>query len=170
AAGRVAVGVNPASRELARYRAVRSGGPRLGRPSAIASSWRGSVTTAASRRAPAAVAWMMCSCRRPPPRFRWLVAGPSWGSSADFSDGVCDGGGAVVVRGEAGIGKSALLSEAGRLAAAQGLRVLTTTGGQSEAEIAFAGLYQLLRPVLDQVDRLPQPQRGAVLAAFGRTD
>src|SRR5215510_748722 len=75
---------------------------------------------------------------------------------------VRDGGGAVVVRGEAGIGKSALLSEVARLAVAQQLRVLTTTGVQSEAQIAFAGLYQLLRPVLDQVDRLPPPQRGAV--------
>jgi DNA-binding CsgD family transcriptional regulator len=83
---------------------------------------------------------------------------------------VRDGGGAVVVRGEAGIGKSALLSEAARLAAAQRLRVLTTAGVQSEAQIAFAGLYQLLRPVLDQVDGLPPPQRAAVLAAFGRTD
>jgi DNA-binding CsgD family transcriptional regulator len=83
---------------------------------------------------------------------------------------VRDGGGAVVVRGEAGIGKSALLAQAARLAAAQQVRILTTTGVHSEAQIAFAGLYQLLRPVLDQVDRLPQPQRSAVLAAFGRTD
>jgi DNA-binding CsgD family transcriptional regulator len=85
-------------------------------------------------------------------------------------EGVRDAGGAVVVRGEAGIGKSALLAEAARLAAAAQIRVLTTTGVQSEAQIAFAGLYQLLRPVLDHVERLPQPQRGAVLAAFGRTD
>ncbi|WP_345144398.1 ATP-binding protein [Dactylosporangium darangshiense] len=80
------------------------------------------------------------------------------------------GGGSVVVRGEAGIGKSALLSEAAWSAAEQQLRVLRTAGVQSEAQIAFAGLHQLLRPVLDQVERLPQPQRGAVLAAFGRTD
>jgi predicted ATPase len=83
---------------------------------------------------------------------------------------VGDGGGAVVVRGEAGIGKSALLSAAARLAEAQQVPVLTTTGVQSEAQIAFAGLYQLLRPVLHHVDRLPQPQRGAILAALGRTD
>src|SRR5438477_11234064 len=71
-----------------------------------------------------------------------------------------DGGGAVLVRGEAGIGKSALLSEAVRLAAAQQVRVFTATGVQSEAQITFAGLHRLLRPVLDQVDRMPQPQRG----------
>ena len=83
---------------------------------------------------------------------------------------VGDGGGATVVRGEAGIGKSALLSEVARLAVARHMRILTTTGVQSEAQIAFAGLYQLLRPILDQADRLPPPQRSAVLAAFGRSD
>ncbi|WP_426512014.1 AAA family ATPase [Dactylosporangium sp. McL0621] len=81
-----------------------------------------------------------------------------------------DGGGAAVVRGEAGIGKSALLAAAVRAAGEQNLRVLATTGLQSEAQIAFAGLYQLLRPVLEQVERLPRPQRDAVLAAFGRGD
>ncbi|GIJ71318.1 ATP-binding protein [Virgisporangium ochraceum] len=81
-----------------------------------------------------------------------------------------DGGGAVLVRGEVGIGKSALLQEAARVARAARVRVLTTTGVPSEAQIPFAGLYQLLRPILGQADRLPTPQRGAVLAAFGRTD
>jgi predicted ATPase len=81
-----------------------------------------------------------------------------------------DRGGAVVVRGEAGIGKSALLVEASRVAAAGGLRVLSTAGVQSEAQVAFSGLHQLLRPVMSQVDDLPGPQRRAVLAAFGRTE
>ncbi|WP_285681544.1 AAA family ATPase [Actinoplanes sp. NBRC 103695] len=80
-----------------------------------------------------------------------------------------DGGGVTVVRGEAGIGKSALLAEVARLAESRRTRVLTTTGVQSEAHIAFAGLHQLLRPILDQVDQLPPPQRDAVLAAFGRS-
>ena len=83
---------------------------------------------------------------------------------------VRDGGGAVVVRGEAGIGKSALLAAAGRSATAAGLRVLSTAGVESETRVAFSGLYQLLRPVLGEVESLPGPQRGAVLAAFGRTD
>nr|BFE61221.1 hypothetical protein GCM10020063_057470 [Dactylosporangium thailandense] len=83
---------------------------------------------------------------------------------------VRDEGSAIVVRGEAGIGKSALLAETARVADRARMRVLSTTGVQSEAQIAFAGLYQLLRPVLDQVDRLSEPQRGAVLAAFGRGD
>jgi hypothetical protein len=81
-----------------------------------------------------------------------------------------DRGGAVVVRGEAGIGKSALLVEASRIAAAGGLRVLSTAGVQSEAQVAFSGLHQLLGPVMRQVDELPGPQRGALLAAFGRTE
>jgi DNA-binding CsgD family transcriptional regulator len=83
---------------------------------------------------------------------------------------VGDGGGAAVVRGEAGIGKSALLSAVSQQAATRRMRILTTTGVQVEAQIAFAGLDRLLRPIADQVDRLPPPQRGAVLAAVGRSD
>ncbi|MEV7629008.1 LuxR family transcriptional regulator [Actinoplanes sp. NPDC089786] len=82
---------------------------------------------------------------------------------------VLEAGRTTVVRGEAGIGKSALLSEVARRAGARPALILTTTGVQSEAQIAFAGLYQLLRPILDQADRLPPPQREAVLAAFGRS-
>ncbi|GAA1616204.1 ATP-binding protein [Actinoplanes couchii] len=78
-----------------------------------------------------------------------------------------DGGGATVVCGEAGIGKSALLTEAGRLAGGRGMRVLATGGVQSEAQLAFAGLYRLLRPVIDHADRLPRPQQDAVHTAFG---
>ncbi|MGB3440590.1 MAG: AAA family ATPase [Actinophytocola sp.] len=76
-------------------------------------------------------------------------------------------GGSVVVRGEAGIGKSALLLAAGRMAADGGLRVLRTAGVEAESQVAFAGLYQLLRPVVGQVEELPGPQRDAVSAAFG---
>ena len=83
---------------------------------------------------------------------------------------VREGGGALVLRGEPGIGKSALLIEAGRVAAAGGLRVLTTAGVQSETRVAFAGLYQLLRPVLGNVEQLPGPQRKALSAALGDTD
>jgi DNA-binding CsgD family transcriptional regulator len=96
--------------------------------------------------------------------------GPELQFLGGLVDRVGESGGSVVIRGEAGIGKSALLSAAAQRAAARPVRVLTTTGVQSEAQVPFAGLYQLLRPVLDQVDRLPKPQRGAVLAAFGRTD
>src|SRR5215469_6976891 len=68
-----------------------------------------------------------------------------------------DAGGALVVRGEPGIGKSALLAAVIARAREQGIRVLTAVGVQSEARLAFAGLHQLLRPVL---------QRAALLGAW----
>ncbi|MEU8819775.1 AAA family ATPase [Actinoplanes sp. NPDC048796] len=78
-----------------------------------------------------------------------------------------DRGGALVIRGEAGIGKSAMLAEARRVAAAEGLLVLSTTGVEAESRLPFAGLYNLLRPVLDRAESLPPPQRDALMAAFG---
>src|SRR3954447_192232 len=79
-------------------------------------------------------------------------------------------GGGLLLRGEPGIGKSALLKAAAASATERGLRVLRTTGVQSEARLPFAGLHQLLWPVLDRRDALPPPQRHAVLAAFGMAD
>jgi DNA-binding CsgD family transcriptional regulator len=79
-------------------------------------------------------------------------------------------GGAVVVRGAAGIGKSSLLAESGKQAAAQGMRTLAIQGAQSEARLPFAGLHQLLQPLLAQVGVLPSPQRAALEAAFGISD
>src|SRR6202050_2194744 len=71
----------------------------------------------------------------------------------------------LVVRGEPGVGKSALLEYlAGRAA---GCRVARAAGVESEMELAFAGLHQLLAPVLDRLDRLPGPRRGALGTAFG---
>ena len=64
----------------------------------------------------------------------------------------------IRVQGEAGIGKSTLLAACQRADAA-GMRVLRTTGVQSEAQLPFAGLHQLVLPVLGQVDQLPTPQR-----------
>jgi DNA-binding CsgD family transcriptional regulator len=82
-------------------------------------------------------------------------------------DHLQDGGGALLVSGEAGIGKSALLDHAGVRARALGMRTLATAGVESEAELAFAGLHQLLRPVFDLMELLPDPQRHALEAAFG---
>jgi DNA-binding CsgD family transcriptional regulator len=76
--------------------------------------------------------------------------------------------GVLVLRGEAGIGKSALLEHA--LAQAGGMTVLRGAGIESESELAFAALHQVLRPVLDRIDRLPGPQAGALRAAFGLSD
>jgi DNA-binding CsgD family transcriptional regulator len=79
-------------------------------------------------------------------------------------------GGGLLLRGEPGIGKSALLAEATRSASERGMRVLRTTGVQSEARLPFAGLHQLLWPVIDRLDMLAPPQRHALLAAFGMTE
>jgi DNA-binding CsgD family transcriptional regulator len=72
---------------------------------------------------------------------------------------------ALVVRGEPGVGKTALLEYlAGQ---ASGCRVARAVGVQSEMELAFAGLHQLLASMLDQLERLPAPQRDALQTAFG---
>ena len=90
---------------------------------------------------------------------------------ADLVGSLAQGvGGALAVSGEAGIGKSALLAAAARLAADSGARVLSATGIQAEARLPFAGLHQLLRPVLPVAERLPPRQRAALLSAFGMAD
>jgi predicted ATPase len=79
-------------------------------------------------------------------------------------------GGALVLHGEPGIGKSALLAAAAAQATAAGVRVLSVVAVQSEARLPFAGLHQLLRPVLPLAERLPARQRAALLSAFGMSD
>jgi DNA-binding CsgD family transcriptional regulator/tetratricopeptide (TPR) repeat protein len=73
--------------------------------------------------------------------------------------------GALVVRGEAGIGKSALLTHA--VGRAEGMRVLTGIGVEAESELPFAGIHQLLWPVLDRAEALPPVQAAALHGAFG---
>jgi DNA-binding CsgD family transcriptional regulator/tetratricopeptide (TPR) repeat protein len=76
--------------------------------------------------------------------------------------------GALVVRGEAGIGKSSLLDHAIHAAhAAGGMQVVRGVGIESEAELAFGALHLLLHPYLDRLDRLPGPQAEALRTAFG---
>src|SRR6266571_4924859 len=84
--------------------------------------------------------------------------------------GVRERGGAVVVLGEAGVGKSSLLHAAAAAGRAASLRVLATTGVEAEAQLPFAGLHQLLRPVLTGAVGLPAAQRLALSAAFGADD
>ena len=76
-------------------------------------------------------------------------------------------GGTLVVRGEPGIGKTALLDSA--LDAAQGFQHLRATGVESEIELAYAALLQLCAPLLSRVDELAEPQRDAISVAFGRS-
>ena len=73
----------------------------------------------------------------------------------------------LVVRGDPGMGKTALLEYLAERAAAAGCRVARATGVQSEMELAFAGLHQLCAPLLNRAERLPAPQRDALRTAFG---
>jgi DNA-binding CsgD family transcriptional regulator/uncharacterized protein YjeT (DUF2065 family) len=71
----------------------------------------------------------------------------------------------LVVRGEAGVGKTALLDDT--VSAADGIRVLRLTGIESEMELGFAALHALLLPFLGRLETLPTPQRAALRSAFG---
>ncbi|MBA2949659.1 AAA family ATPase [Streptomyces sp. PSKA28] len=71
----------------------------------------------------------------------------------------------LVVRGEAGVGKSALLEHLTKTAS--DCRVVGAAGVQSEMELAFAAVHQLCVPLLDRLDDLPEPQRDALGTAFG---
>lgn len=82
-----------------------------------------------------------------------LVAGARVGSS-----------GVLLITGEPGIGKTALVDDAVRHA--DGMRVLRARGTEAEREVPFGGLLQLLRPALDLLDRIPGPQRDALAAAL----
>ena len=72
--------------------------------------------------------------------------------------------GALVLRGEAGIGKTSLLDYAADRAF--GMHVSRTSGIESEAELAFSGLYDLLQPFASHLSSLPEPQRAALAAAL----
>src|SRR3954454_10664461 len=71
----------------------------------------------------------------------------------------------LVVRGEAGVGKTALLHYCARQAS--GFRVARVAGIESEMELAFAGLHQLCAPMLGRLGTLPAPQRAALGVALG---
>lgn len=74
---------------------------------------------------------------------------------------------ALVLRGEAGIGKSALLTETTAMAAAQNFKVLRTTATETEAELPFAALHLLLHRDTDRISALPAPQAMALRTALG---
>jgi DNA-binding CsgD family transcriptional regulator len=73
----------------------------------------------------------------------------------------------LVLRGEAGVGKTALLEHLA--ASAPGCRIARASGVESEMELAFAGLHALCAPMLGHLERLPDPQRDALGTAFGLT-
>lgn len=83
-------------------------------------------------------------------------------------DAVCSGESrALVIRGEAGVGKTALLEH---LVANAQCRIARTAGVQSEMELAFAGVHQLCSPMLDQLEQLAAPQRSALSVALGMAE
>jgi predicted ATPase len=71
----------------------------------------------------------------------------------------------LVIRGEAGVGKTALLRYA--VERASRLRVAEIAGAESQMELAYAGLHQLCTPMLARLDVLPEPQRVALGVVFG---
>ncbi|WP_053800811.1 helix-turn-helix transcriptional regulator [Streptomyces rimosus] len=73
----------------------------------------------------------------------------------------------LMLVGDVGVGKSALLAHVARRAEADGTHVLRAEGSESESGLAFSALHQLLRPVAAEMDRLPERQRAALRDAFG---
>ena len=91
-------------------------------------------------------------------------------SECDVLDGLLEAvrgeqSGVLVVRGEPGVGKTALLDYA--LGAASGFRVARAIGVEWEMELPYAGVQQLCAPMIDHLERLPTPQRDALGVAFG---
>lgn len=76
--------------------------------------------------------------------------------------------GVLVLRGEAGIGKTALLLDVRDQAS--DLRIIALSGAESEMELAYAGVQQLCAPLLGHIDRLPDPQKNALRVALGLRD
>ncbi|GGZ51239.1 transcriptional regulator [Streptomyces inusitatus] len=94
---------------------------------------------------------------------RRLLAAAGAGSGKS----VVTGPNVLVLTGDPGVGKTALVTRSGAEAGARGWRVLRARGSEREHDLAFAGVHQLLRPVLTAVDGLPPRQRDALRSAFG---
>jgi DNA-binding CsgD family transcriptional regulator len=89
------------------------------------------------------------------------------GALYELIDGIELGGGVALVRGEAGIGKTALLQAASVRALERGSAVTRAIASESESPLAFAGLHQLLKPYMALLSELPEPQSRALESAFG---
>ena len=106
-----------------------------------------------------------CVCHLSRCRRCWTASASGRRSMACWGICALGRGGALVVRGEAGVGKSALLEYVA--GAAADMRVARAAGVESEMELAFAGLHLLCAPLLDRLEDLPGPQRDALGVAFG---
>ncbi len=100
-----------------------------------------------------------------PPRIVGRAAGLA--RMRGLVDPIPQAGQVLLVIGAAGMGKTVLLADAAERARSAGMRVLSVTGRESESKLAFAGLHQLLRPVLSSVTDLPGRQARALLGALG---
>src|SRR5438128_1325808 len=80
------------------------------------------------------------------------------------------GGGALLVTGEPGVGKSVLLNAASEAASAEGMRILRAAGVEFEAGTSFSGLNQVLLPLLGELPQLPAVHRDALNVALGFGD
>ena len=114
-----------------------------------------------------------------PPNPKAGVSGPAWGLVGRESElsvlvgwvgGMRERGAGLLLRGAVGAGKSALLAAAADRAVGEGMRVLAVSGIRSETGVAFAGLHQLVGPLLDRAWRLPGRQRDALLATLGMNE
>jgi DNA-binding CsgD family transcriptional regulator len=86
---------------------------------------------------------------------------------SDFVDGSAAHGGAMLLSGEPGVGKTALLNAVGRLASTRGTRVLRASGAEFEGALSFAGLNEALFPLLGAIEELDPPHREALRVALG---
>ena len=84
-----------------------------------------------------------------------------------LADGRAGHGGALVIRGEAGMGKTGLLDRLARDAREPDVRIVRGTGFETEGELPFGGLHLLVHPFTDRFDALPAQQAAALRSAFG---
>lgn len=99
---------------------------------------------------------------------RLFGRGPELAALDKLVDAARHGRGTVVVlRGDAGIGKTALIDHL--VGSMTDVRVLRTAGVESDMELAFAGVHQLIAPLLDRIASLPAPQQQALAMAFGES-
>ena len=98
----------------------------------------------------------------------WSAGRPNARRSAGLLARAAEGySGALVLRGETGVGKTALLDETVAAAAAAGMQTARLTGVEAETQLGYAGLHRFLLPFADQLERLPGPQRDALRSTFG---
>jgi len=85
----------------------------------------------------------------------------------DAFDGTAIGGRVMLIVGDPGVGKSALVAAAAEEAAMRGMLVLSAFGSEAEQHLPFSALFELIRPILDRASDLPPGHRGALLGALG---